>query len=270
MHGLPLQLSSEEVTLILDEKWGVALGIAGAPELVGQGAGCGVGEKKKRKWAGAYAYDDEDDDGYYSSDQDDGYQYGNDDEEDEGEAEDDGAKKKPLVWQEALARGGHYDVPNTVEEARIAQSLRVGVDVEDHLERMRQKDAEVAATATPVEWTFPATSDERNRYIVFRDLHRRGFRITAGSKFGSDFLLYPGDPTLYHAQFCVRLMSFTTPLLPAMLASACRGSFQARKHLLVASVVEETEEGDNERGRGRSGGGAKVQYMTFGPVDGFG
>lgn len=65
----------------------------------------------------------------------------------------------------------------------------------------------------------------------------RSFRLTGGSKFGADFLLYPGDPTLYHAQFCVRLLPFRQPILPAMLASATRGSHQARKHLLVASVV---------------------------------
>lgn len=64
------------------------------------------------------------------------------------------------------------------------------------------------------------------------------YRITGGSKFGSDFLLYPGDPTLFHAQFCVRLLPLRAPLLPPLLAAACRGSHQARKHLLLASVEE--------------------------------
>lgn len=67
----------------------------------------------------------------------------------------------------------------------------------------------------------------------------RSYRLTGGSKFGADFLVYPGDPSLYHAQFCVRLLPFRQPILPAMLASATRGSHQARKHLLIASVVEE-------------------------------
>ena len=95
-------------------------------------------------------------------------------------------------------------------------------------------------------------------------MHQRGFRITGGSKFGADFLLYPGDPSLYHAQFCVRLMPRGAPILPALLASACRGSFQARKHLLIASVIEPGEITDQK------GSNPKVQYMTFGPVDGFG
>lgn len=78
--------------------------------------------------------------------------------------------------------------------------------------------------------------------------------MTGGSKFGADYLVYPGDPTLFHAQFCVRLLDYTEPLLPALLAAACRASHQARKHLLVASLLD----------------GGKVAYTTFGPVDGFG
>lgn len=72
------------------------------------------------------------------------------------------------------------------------------------------------------------------------------YRLTGGSKFGADYLVYPGDPTLYHAQFCVRLMPFGQPVLPAMLASATRGSHQARKHLLIASVVEGEEQQEQE------------------------
>ena len=114
------------------------------------------------------------------------------------------------------------------------------------------------------------------------------YRLTGGSKFGADYLVYPGDPTLYHAQFCVRLLPYRQPITPSMMASATRGSHQvgwacararaaadvagvgtrtgclaslwrvqvleptahaalvaaqARKHLLIASVTEDAEEG---------------------------
>jgi len=38
------------------------------------------------------------------------------------------------------------------------------------------------------------------RKLAFFDLWRRGFFLTDGSKFGADFLAYPGDPIRYHAQ----------------------------------------------------------------------
>lgn len=52
-----------------------------------------------------------------------------------------------------------------------------------------------------------ASSIDNARQEVFRDLYRRGFYMTSGLKFGSDFLAYLGDPIGYHAQYAVRLMS---------------------------------------------------------------
>ena len=94
----------------------------------------------------------------------------------------------------------------------------------------------------------------------------RRYRITGGSKFGADYLAYPGDPTQYHAQLCVRVLQHAAPLLPALLAAACRGSHQARKHLLLASVKE------GGAGEGTICGDVEpsIYYMTCGPVDGFG
>lgn len=82
------------------------------------------------------------------------------------------------------------------------------------------------------------------------------YRLTAGSKFGADFLAYPGDPSLYHGQFCVRVAPYHGPLLPALLAAACRGSHAARKHLLLASVEEGgSADGDGRGTRGQVGAG---------------
>ena len=62
------------------------------------------------------------------------------------------------------------------------------------------------------------------------------YYITDGAKFGADYLLYPGDPLLFHAQFTVRILEHDTPIKPALLAGSARGSHAARKHLLLASV----------------------------------
>lgn len=103
-----------------------------------------------------------------------------------------------------------------------------------------------------LKYSLPHMSVIMTVYVSLDFMFR--FRITGGSKFGADYLVYPGDPTLYHAQFCVRLCDYHTPILPALLASACRGSHQARKHLLLASLEASGE----------------VVYTTIGPVEGFG
>ena len=60
--------------------------------------------------------------------------------------------------------------------------------------------------------------------------------VTDGSKFGADYLLYPGDPLLYHAQFTVQVLDHQAAIKPALLIGGARGSHSARKHRLLASV----------------------------------
>ena len=42
-------------------------------------------------------------------------------------------------------------------------------------------------------WTFPSTDMEKLKYKVFCDLWEKGHFLTAGSKFGGDFLVYAGE-----------------------------------------------------------------------------
>lgn len=52
--------------------------------------------------------------------------------------------------------------------------------------------------------------------------------MTSGAKFGGDFLAYPGDPLLYHAQFTVRCVRNDAAQHPLALAAAARMAHAAR------------------------------------------
>jgi hypothetical protein len=251
VHGLPLELSADEVTLALERRWarlrpatGVeARALAAAPARAGA----------KRRWDAADTAADD------ASSSDDGA-FGGDDGPGGGEGADADADND-APWQAAVAHGAHFELPKA------------------------PPDAEAFAAAGAPAWRHPATGEARDRYRVFRDLHARGLRATGGSKFGADLLLYPGDPGLYHAQFTCRLAPAHDRLVPALLAAACRGSFQARKHLLLASVVppgggaaaaadggappEVAADEDYSR-VGELGVDYEILYMTLGPVEGFG
>lgn len=58
--------------------------------------------------------------------------------------------------------------------------------------------------------------------------------MTGGAKFGGDWLAYPGDPFVYHAQFVVRVVEMDETIKPLFFASAAREAHSARKHLLYA------------------------------------
>ena len=85
-------------------------------------------------------------------------------------------------------------------------------------------------------WTFPSTRAEKERYAVFKDLHDKAFYLTSGTKFGSDFLAYPGDPILFHAHYTVRIVSWDRVMHPLMISASTRMSHAARKNFVVAAV----------------------------------
>ncbi|KAI8037773.1 hypothetical protein M5D96_009274 [Drosophila gunungcola] len=51
--------------------------------------------------------------------------------------------------------------------------------------------------------TGPLVNINSLKYRIFKDLWMRGNFVTSGDAFGADFLVYPGDPLIYHASHIV-------------------------------------------------------------------
>merc|ERR1712187_596552 len=70
------------------------------------------------------------------------------------------------------------------------------------------------------------------------DLKKLGYLVTDGTKFGGEYVAYPGDPKLYHAQFVIRILYTEQSIPPCFLTAQTRVSAATRKHLVLASVQE--------------------------------
>jgi hypothetical protein len=81
-----------------------------------------------------------------------------------------------------------------------------------------------------------------DRFLIFRDLWRRGFYLTTGHKFGADFLAYAHDPCLFHAGLCVTVMSKDDLFRPRDIISAGRLGVATKKRATLA-CVENVEQG---------------------------
>ena len=57
---------------------------------------------------------------------------------------------------------------------------------------------------------------------VFYDLHAQGYTMTSGLKFGAHFLVYPGDPMIFHAQFMAVVVDELQALCPLHIAATAR------------------------------------------------
>lgn len=95
--------------------------------------------------------------------------------------------------------------------------------------------------------TDPVYDTNSLKYRVFYDLWRRGKFITPGDAFGADFLVYPGDPLIYHASHIVIIQS-TPAIRPLQLISKLRLSVIVNKSCVFAYE--------------RSGGSKEIAYQT--------
>ncbi|KAM7532937.1 hypothetical protein Aperf_G00000127231 [Anoplocephala perfoliata] len=112
--------------------------------------------------------------------------------------------------------------------------LPVPLTVRGNIEKVARWLLEVSSKSRP-------ESDETTviRCRVFDDLWSRGFYVTcSAAKMGGDFLVYQGDPLLYHASHVVIVNSPQAPIYLSHLAASLRIANSVRKALVIATVVE--------------------------------
>ncbi len=74
----------------------------------------------------------------------------------------------------------------------------------------------------------------RERYQVYKDLRERGFIVTPGIKFGSDFAVYRVGPGLEHAPFIVQVKLAGEMLSALELVRSGRLATTVRKYFTIA------------------------------------
>lgn len=84
-------------------------------------------------------------------------------------------------------------------------------------------------------------------YTVYRDLRERGFVVTPGIKFGSDFAVYKHGPGIDHAPYIVQVKSPDEEISSTEIVRAGRLATTVRKNFIIA-VPEE---------------GGRVRYLLF-------
>jgi tRNA-intron endonuclease len=73
-----------------------------------------------------------------------------------------------------------------------------------------------------------------NKYLVYRDLRRRGFIVAPGLKFGSDFAVYKHGPGIDHAPFIIQVKDLSSKISALELVRSGRLATSVRKHFTIA------------------------------------
>ena len=81
--------------------------------------------------------------------------------------------------------------------------------------------------------------DFEKKYRVYEDLRNRGYVVTPGIKYGSDFAVYENGPGIDHAPYIVQIIDSEELLSAAEIVKAGRLATTVRKSFILAVVNEE-------------------------------
>lgn len=82
------------------------------------------------------------------------------------------------------------------------------------------------------------------KYLVYKDLRERGFIVTPGIKFGSDFAVYKYGPGIDHAPFIVQVKKTEEEISALEIIRAGRLATTVKKHFTLAIPNLSTKEVD--------------------------
>ncbi|KAM9299431.1 tRNA-splicing endonuclease subunit Sen34 [Gastrophryne carolinensis] len=100
-------------------------------------------------------------------------------------------------------------------------------------------EEEIDLCKTSLDWPHAGQKKHELRYRVFRDLWQKGFYLTTGSKFGGDFLVYPGDPMRFHAHYIAICFPADEEMPLSDIITAGRLGTNVKKTVLLCSCNEE-------------------------------
>lgn len=127
----------------------------------------------------------------------------------------------------AKPRGTSFDEPLVLDLIEALYLAEIG-ELEVRHEGRSLSPSELRAIGEATYSRFKAL------YKVYRDLRRRGFVVTPGIKFGSDFAVYKQGPGLEHAPFIVQVRSAGEELSATELVRSGRLATTVKKNFIVA------------------------------------
>lgn len=159
-----------------------------------------------------------------------------------------------IVWNvedgRALYRKGFYGKPLGIPKPKTPDfSVPLVLDIIEAVYLAEKGEIEVYSSGSKLsveELKVQASKTyERfhEKYSVYRDLRERGFIVTPGIKFGSDFAVYRVGPGLEHAPFIVQVKTMDEEISALEIIRSGRLATTVKKYFTIA--VPEKKSGRN-------------------------
>lgn len=167
-----------------------------------------------------------------------------------------------IVWDineaNRLYRLGFYGKPVGIPKPKPGQEFQAPLTLDimeaiylqekGLLEIRSQKDGKLVKKKTLLEKAAKLYNNFEKSYMIYKDLRDKGYVVTPGIKFGSDFAVYERGPGIDHAPFIISVKSKKDSMGPFEIVRAGRLATTVRKQFIIACP---------KNGRG------KIDYLIF-------
>ncbi|MEM0329309.1 MAG: tRNA-intron lyase [Nitrososphaerota archaeon] len=150
-----------------------------------------------------------------------------------------------IVWDaesgRKLYRMGFYGKPLGISKPKSAEFdaplildiIEAVYLVEENLLEVYE-DGRKMSLEELIEYAEKSYENFGEKYQVYRDLRKRGFIVTPGIKFGSDFAVYRVGPGLEHAPFIVQVKLLGESISAFEIVRSGRLATTVRKYFTIA------------------------------------
>ena len=98
-------------------------------------------------------------------------------------------------------------------------------------------------------------------FLVYKDLHNKGYYILPGSKYGVDFLGYKDDPNFVHSTYLISCKKIEENIDVKDIINNERISVGTRK-ILIYAFIDDKKDFKNEKGDNNEND-IKINYMNL-------
>lgn len=125
--------------------------------------------------------------------------------------------------------GQEFDAPLTLDLMEAIYLLEKG-----EIEIRGPKDSKLVRKKTLFDKAAELHKNFRKSYLIYKDLRDKGYVVTPGIKFGSDFAVYERGPGIDHAPFIISVKSQMDSMGPFEIVRAGRLATTVRKQFIIS------------------------------------
>ena len=180
------------------------------------------------------------------------------------------ARQKVLAQSEDNTENSRTRIPESIDQSifdspnsssTISPSEPSGSDLQPWVKTPTNTLPVPNRNSLAMLYSLPAVNP--SSYALFKHLHKRGYFMTPGLRFGCQFSVYPGDPLRYHSHFLAISAGWDEEIDLLHLVGGGRLGTGVKKSWMIAGIEEKNNIDEGEGSKDKQRIDTTQSFRTF-------